>query len=112
MNENTNYKLKRLGSCILLDAIGMASHAIPVIGGITDIIWAPIAASISYNMFGSKHGKYTSVVTFIEELLPFDFVPSFTIFCILFDIIGISKDQEALDKLNVQTIKVNNQIKK
>lgn len=106
MNKNTNYKLKRLGSCILLDAIGMASHSIPVIGGITDIIWAPIAASVSYKMFGPKRGKYTSTVTFVEELLPFDFIPSFTIFCVLFDIIGIGKDQETLDKLNLETIKV------
>jgi len=106
MNKNTNNKLKRLGSCILLDALGMASHTIPVLGGITDIIWAPIAASISYKMFGAKRGKYTSVVTFVEELLPFDFIPSFTIFCVLFDIIGIGKDQETLDKLNLETIKV------
>lgn len=106
MNKNINYKIKRLSSCIILDAIGMASHSIPVIGGITDIIWAPIAASISYKMFGSKRGKYTSTITFIEELLPFDFIPSFTIFCVLFDIIGIGKDQLDLDTLKVETIKV------
>lgn len=87
-------KFRKLGLCILLDAIGMASLSIPVIGGALDVIWAPIAAAISYKMFGDKRGKYTSVITFIEELLPMtDVIPSFTIFCVLFDFIGLGKEK-------------------
>ena len=82
-------KYKKLFKCMVLDAIGMASAALPVI----DVVWAPIAASISYRMFGEKRGKYTSVITFIEEILPVtDVIPSFTIFWFLFDFLGVGKD--------------------
>jgi hypothetical protein len=71
-------KYIKLAKCVLLDAIGMASAAIPVAGPVIDVIWAPVAASISYKLFGNKRGKYTSLITFIEELLPVtDFIPSF-----------------------------------
>lgn len=87
-----NKKYKRLIQCLLLDAVGMASYAVPVI----DVIWAPIAAAISYRMFGERRGKYTAIFTFIEEILPAtDIIPSFTIFWILFDFLGIGKQKEA-----------------
>ena len=88
-------KYKKLVKCIILDIIGMASAAIPVIGPFADVIWAPLAASISYRMFGEKRGKYTSLVTFIEELLPStDIIPTFTIFWFLFDFIGIGSNEK------------------
>lgn len=83
-------KYKKLLKCIVLDAVGMASMAIPFIGPFLDVVWAPIAASISYKMFGKKRGKYTSLITFVEELLPItDAMPSFTIFWFLFDFLSI-----------------------
>ncbi len=89
-------KYRRLAKCLLLDAVGMASAVIPVIGPVLDVVWAPVAASISYKMFGERRGKYTSLVTFIEEILPItDMVPSFTIFWILFDFLGIGKEKTA-----------------
>ena len=89
-------KYKKLTKCLILDAIGMVSMAIPVIGPFLDMIWAPIAASISYKMFGEKRGKFTSLVTFVEELLPVtDVIPSFTIFWFLFDFLGIGKGSKA-----------------
>ena len=92
-------KYIKLAKCVLLDVIGVTSAAIPVIGPFVDVVWAPIAASISYNMFGNKKGKYTSLVTFIEELLPAtDIIPSFTIFCILFDFFGIGKERASFNK--------------
>ena len=93
-------KYKKLVKCVLLDAVGMASAVIPVVGPVLDLIWAPVAASISYKMFGEKKGKYTSLITFVEELLPVtDVMPSFTIFWILFDLMGIGKEKETI--LNV-----------
>jgi len=90
-------KYKKLVKCVLLDAVGMASAAIPVAGPVLDVIWAPVAASISYKMFGEKKGKYTSLITFVEELLPVtDVIPSFTIFWVLFDLLGIGKEKETL----------------
>jgi hypothetical protein len=89
-------KYIKLAKCVLLDAIGMASAAIPVAGPVIDVIWAPVAASISYKLFGNKRGKYTSLITFIEELLPAtDFIPSFTIFWILFDFLKIGKEESS-----------------
>ncbi len=97
-------KYKKLIKCVLLDAVGMLSVAIPVVGLFLDILWAPAAASISYKMFGDKRGKYTSFITFIEELLPgTDIIPSFTIFWLLFDFIGI-------DKKNMATANYKNNI--
>jgi len=63
---------------------------------VLDVIWAPVAASISFKMFGERRGKFTSLITFVEELLPLtDVVPSFTIFWFLFDFIGIGKEKVA-----------------
>lgn len=93
-------KYKKLTKCLILDGIGMVSMAIPVIGPFLDMIWAPIAASISYKMFGEKKGKYTSLITFVEELLPVtDVIPSFTIFWFLFDFLGIGKDNKTANQV-------------
>lgn len=85
-----SYKVKKLALCLLLDAVGCVSFTMPLLGEFSDIIWAPIAAIISYRMFGQRLGKLTAIATFTEEILPLtDIVPSFTLFCILFDWIGI-----------------------
>lgn len=85
---------KKLTKCVLLDLVGMASFAVPGIGPFLDIVWAPVAASISYKMFGNQRGKYTSLITFIEELLPgTDVIPSFTIFWFLFDFLKLGKEK-------------------
>lgn len=90
-------KYKKLAKCLLLDAVGMTSAVVPVIGPFLDVIWAPVAASISYRMFGQKRGKYTSLVTFLEELLPVtDVVPSFTLFWFIFDFLEIGKEKTAM----------------
>ena len=91
-----NYKVKKLVLCLLLDAVGLVSFTIPLVGEFSDIIWAPIAAIISYKMFGEKLGKFTALTTFTEEILPFtDVIPSFTIFCILFDWMGIGSSKKS-----------------
>lgn len=85
-----HYKIKKLALCVLLDAMGMVSFTLPLVGEFSDVIWAPIAAFISYKMFGQKRGKFTALTTFTEEILPFiDVIPSFTIFSILFDWMGV-----------------------
>ncbi len=95
-------KYKKLVKCVLLDTVGMLSFSIPVVGPFIDVIWAPIAASISYKMFGEKRGKYTSLITFIEEILPVtDIIPSFTIFWFLFDFLKIGKERNYLNKITL-----------
>ena len=66
--------------CIIMDAIGCASFAIPGLGEFSDVIWAPVSAFIFLKTFGGRLGKMGSILNFIEEALPFtDFIPSFTI---------------------------------
>jgi len=66
--------------CIIMDLIGYASFSIPIIGEVSDLIWAPISAFIFARTFGGRLGALGSVFNFIEEFLPFiDFIPSFTI---------------------------------
>lgn len=58
---------------IILDGIGF----IPI--PILSIIWAPISSFIMTKMYPSKLGKIAAAVSFIEELLPIDIFPSFTV---------------------------------
>jgi hypothetical protein len=76
--ENSKYKLLRNG--IAFDAIGMLSMAIPVVGPVLDILWAPYAAKKMSEMYEGKEGKIASVIVFIEEILPItDLIPTFTL---------------------------------
>jgi len=66
--------------CLLLDAIGMSSFFIPIIGESFDIIWAPFAALIYIYLFGFRNGWQGALFTFVEEFAPgTDFIPTFTI---------------------------------
>jgi hypothetical protein len=66
--------------CIVMDIIGYATYAIPILGEIGDILWAPISAIVFYNTFNRDIKTIGSVVNFIEEILPItDIVPTFTI---------------------------------
>ena len=69
-----------LWACILMDLLGCASYAVPILGEVSDVIWAPISAIIFYRMFGGSIGSFGSVFNFMEELFPgLDFIPTFTI---------------------------------
>lgn len=73
-------KKKLLIKGLLYDAIGMASGAIPLVGGFLDLLWAPYAAKKMSVMYPGKKGKLASVLVFIEEILPFsDIIPTFTL---------------------------------
>jgi hypothetical protein len=72
--------LPSLTFCLLMDAIGCATYAIPFLGEFGDIIWAPISAIIFYRTFGGWKGAFGGLFNFIEEISPgLDFIPSFTI---------------------------------
>ena len=73
-------KQPSLAFCIVMDIIGYATYAIPVIGELGDILWAPLSSLIFFVSFGGWRGALGGVGNFIEELLPgADFIPSFTI---------------------------------
>ena len=66
--------------CVLMDFIGYASYALPVLGEFGDIIWAPISALIFFRTFGGWKGAVGGLFNVVEDILPgLDFIPSFTI---------------------------------
>lgn len=73
-------KVKKLLLGLLFDGIGMISFSIPLLGEFSDVIWAPIAAFIMTRMYKGRVGRVASILTFVEEIIPFtDVIPSFTI---------------------------------
>lgn len=69
----------RLMVSLLVDGIGSASYLVPIVGEVTDIIWAPLQTCLIMALYDTTtpNLKYLS---FAEEILPFtDFVPSATI---------------------------------
>ena len=77
---NADDRTRKLLLGLLLDGIGMISFSIPLIGEFSDVIWAPVAAFIMTRMYKGRVGRVASVLTFIEEALPFtDIIPSFTL---------------------------------
>jgi|SRR5688572_19978712 len=73
-------KLPDLKLCILLDAIGCLSFAVPFLGEFSDVIWAPVSGFLFYILFGNRLGAMGGIFSFVEELLPgLDFIPTFTI---------------------------------
>ena len=70
--------------CITMDLVGYASYAIPVLGEISDIFWAPLSAIIFFLSFGGRRGALGAMGNFVEEIVPgTDFIPSFTIMWLL-----------------------------
>lgn len=66
--------------CILMDIVGYATYAVPLLGEFGDIIWAPLSSIIFVATFGGWKGVLGGMGNFIEEILPgTDFIPSFTI---------------------------------
>ena len=79
MNSTQN-QLPPVALCILMDAVGYASFALPVLGEFSDMVWAPLSGLIFYKIFGGKMGVFGGGLSFLEEILPFtDFIPTFTI---------------------------------
>ena len=59
--------------CVVIDVIGDASFALPGVGEVEDVAWAPISAFILSNLFGSNA---IAGLDFVKEILPgADFVP-------------------------------------
>ena len=66
--------------CVVMDLLGYATYAIPFLGEVGDLVWAPISAMVFMRTFGGARGVFGGVFNFIEELLPgLDFIPTFTI---------------------------------
>jgi hypothetical protein len=68
-----NNKYIKLAASIVLDLIGFIP--IPFIS----ILWAPLAGYIMTKMYKGKRGKIAGIISFLEELLPIDLIPTFTL---------------------------------
>lgn len=77
-------KYKKLVLSIVLDLVGVVSYFIPGVAEYIDIVWAPLSAYLITKVFKNTISKYTAVVGFVEEALPFtDIFPTFTVTWIL-----------------------------
>ena len=66
--------------CVVMDLIGYATFAVPVLGEFGDLLWAPISAMIFFKTFGGWKGAFGGIFNFVEEILPgLDFIPTFTL---------------------------------
>ncbi|MEO7976348.1 hypothetical protein [Flavobacterium sp.] len=80
LEEIHDNRINKLLLGLLFDGIGMISFSIPLLGEFSDVIWAPIAAFLMTKMYKGRVGRVASVLTFVEEIIPFtDIIPSFTI---------------------------------
>ena len=76
----TSQKTPTLFFCLSMDLIGYLTYAIPVLGEVGDILWAPLSAIIFFKTFGGWKGAFGGLFNFVEEILPgMDFIPTFTI---------------------------------
>lgn len=79
-NQKNKYKLLLLG--LLIDGLGVvtSSWVFPLIGDVSDVVWAPLSAWLMTRMYKGTAGKVGGVITFIEEIIPgVDIIPSFTL---------------------------------
>jgi hypothetical protein len=68
----------KLFLCIVIDIIGSSNEAIPLVGELVDIIYAPIAALLLRQLFNGSN--IVALLEFTEEILPFtDILPLATI---------------------------------
>lgn len=86
-----NNKYKKLVLSIILDIIGLIP--IPFI----DVAWAPLSGYLMTKMYKGKEGKIAGIITFIEEIFPFDIIPTFTIMWVYSYIIKKEKVDKIID---------------
>lgn len=69
--------LQKLAICIAIDVLGASSELIPVVGELTDVVYAPLAATLLRSLYGSN---VVFLLEFGDEILPFtDIIPIATI---------------------------------
>ena len=90
-NENTSNsgdgrQIPALWVCLVFDLIGCLSFLIPVLGEVTDVVWAPLNAFLLLKFFGEHaQGRMIgAIIAMVEELSPgFDFIPTWTLLWLL-----------------------------
>lgn len=69
--------IAKLFASLLIDAIGFATYAVPVLGEAGDAVWAPISGFLIFLLYGNI---WLAGAGFVEELMPgLDFIPTATL---------------------------------
>ena len=61
-----------------------------------NVVWAPLSAYLMTKIYKGKEGKIASIITFIEEALPLDILPTFTIMWLYFYVIKKEKTDKII----------------
>jgi hypothetical protein len=69
--------------CLAIDLAGSSSELIPILGEFTDVVTAPLAATLLQNQFGGS--KVVFFLEFVEEILPFTDIIPFATLCWVID---------------------------
>lgn len=81
--------------CLAIDIIGTSSELLPIIGELTDVVWAPIAALSLRSLFQGSNVVFA--LEFAEEIFPFtDILPLATICWIVETFYGDSSFAQTL----------------
>jgi len=76
--------------CLAIDVIGSSSELIPVLGELTDVVYAPVAGLLLRSLFAGSNVVFA--LEFAEEILPFtDILPLATI-CWVVDTFAADSD--------------------
>ena len=86
-----NNKYKKLAASIVLDAIGF----IPI--PFLDLVWAPVSGYLMTRMYKGKEGKIAGIISFLEEILPLDVIPTFTLMWIYSYVINKRKNENIIE---------------
>lgn len=74
--ENPSHKLL---ASLAIDFVGSASFAVPVVGELADLLWAPVSAKLVSALY-SESSPRIYYLALLEELLPFtDIIPTATL---------------------------------
>jgi hypothetical protein len=81
--------------CICIDIVGSANEAIPLVGELVDLVYAPIAALLLRQLFAGSNIVF--LLEFTEEILPFtDVLPLATICWVVESFFATGKLAQAL----------------
>lgn len=73
-------KSRNLVLGILFDLIGSASFTIPILGELSDVVWAPVSGLLMLWMYKGNPAKIGGGFSFLEEIFPLsDIIPTFTL---------------------------------
>jgi len=93
-------KYTKLFISLFLDGIGMLSYLIPILGELTDTVWAPLAGYIMTRLYKGEKGKVAGIIAFLEEAIPgMDIIPTFTIMWIYTYVFLKEEPQEKANKI-------------